>query len=283
MHTPQRCVQSGLVGIVVWLLGLIASAQAQVPERFRLDFGMVLFSGSETRGFMGGPEAPRAGLIGPTDFLGLFEVAGTLNLTERFSLAAGLPFGVVSKPEETDIGGGVSVPTEELTFGLGDVHAEMGYQLLRQGRFLPGLHVQVEAGAPTAKFAGLGTGLWRVTGKAQVSKALHPTFSIFASGGYSHFFEKDGIDPGPIVSYGGGVGLGLSRSVLLTIQGEEVAGGEIKEAGQVTVPFTRDLRLGLGLTFFSAGRPRTTLLFAVGGLRDQPTFTLAVKWVVLSL
>jgi hypothetical protein len=53
------------------------------------------------------------------------------------------------------------------------VHAEAGYQLLPQRQFLPGLHVRGEAGAPTATCAGLGTGLWRLTGKTQVAKSFH--------------------------------------------------------------------------------------------------------------
>lgn len=270
------------VWVAVLILGLVTPGSAQPPERFRLDLSGSSFS-QGGRGFLGGDFAPRAGLVGPTDILALFELTGTVNVTEQLSLIVGVPFGFVEQFRSTP--GTIESLFEEgdIKFGIGDIHVGASYPVLREGPSFPGISLGVEIGTPTAKFAGLGTGLWRVTGSARVSKALSARFSVFASGSYSHFFEKENVDPGPITAYGGGVVIGVTSAHLLTIQIEEVTGGKIEENGLVVAPFTRDLRAGLGLTLFSKGRPRHTFGIAAGGLRDKPTFLTTWSFALWSL
>lgn len=288
LQPPKRMKMVwGILGVTGFLLlaGPAIVANAQPPERFRLDLGFGSLFRKDEPGFLGGSFAPRAGLVGPTDVLALFDVTGTVNITERLSFSAGLPFGLVENfgkvREGTSPLGGL-FEEGDTEFGIGDVHAEVNYQLLGEGRFSPGVSVGAEGGAPTAKYVGLGTGLWRATGRVSLSKSLHPRLFLFAGGSFSHFFEKKEVDPGPIASYGGGVGIGITRAILLNLQVEEIAGGEFKESSKVVSPFTRDLQAGVGATIFSKGRPRLSAFFSAGGLRNDPVFLLTFRWAVLS-
>lgn len=281
MKRHEGAAKSWSLGFVLMLLGFAGPLYAQPPERFRLDFSLSSIYFTDERVFLGGDFAPRAGLVGPTDILALFDVTGTVNVTERLSVSLGLPFGIVQTFREGTLE--ALFGEGETKFGIGDVHAEVGYQILGEKRVLPGVRVQAEGGAPTAEFAGLGTGLWRVTGRGTLSKSLSPRFSLFATGSYSQNFDKTGVDAGPITSYGGGVGIGITRATILTLQIEEVVGGRLIEDGEVVAPFTRDLHAGIGTTLFSKGRPRASVLISAAGLRTAPAFLLTVRWAILSL
>jgi len=289
MKSRVGIARSWQLGVVLVILGLAAQVvYAQPPQRFRLDVSAALFSGPNSRGFLGGIFAPTTTSIGRTQLATLFDVSGVVNVTERLSLSAGIPFGLVRRPEVGPETSPVAqlFGEDEFDFGLGDVHAELGYDVVGERQFFPGVRLQVEGGAPTADNLLLGADLWRATGRVSLTKSLHPRFILFANGSVSEFFEKEEkegvVDQKPVISFGGGAGIGITQTLFMTLQIEEVSGGERTVNDRIIVPFNRDLRAGLGLTRFSKGRPRFSVVVSGGRLQEDPTLILTLRWAVLS-
>lgn len=184
-----------------------------------------------------------------------------------------MPFGVVIDrfgPNDED-------------FGIGDTHAELGYQLFGGYGLLPALGVRAEMGAPTASSRFFANDLFRATGRVGLSKSFGPSFSVFADASYSHFFEENDLEIDPLVSYGGGLAFGITPTRLLVLQVEQVEGGERRENDQIRVADRSDLRATLGTTLYHRGRPRVTLALGASNLQDDPTLIFTVRLALLSL
>lgn len=264
---------AGWLGGALLVLWLAIPVFAQPAERFRLDVRFGYFHRPAAQGFL---TAPLSGifLVGPTDIF-LTDVSAAVYVTERLFLSAGVPFGLVVVEETPGANG-------ESKFGVGDVHAEASYHLLREGRLLPGIITGLEGAAPTGDRASLSTGLWRMTGRLSLLKSLHERFAVFADSSYSRFFERVRIAIEPIISYGGGVDIGMTATTKLALYIEEAFGGECKNRDQVVVPFSRDLRVSIGARVFSKGRERFAAVVGVGRLGEDPTFLFTLKWALLS-
>jgi hypothetical protein len=260
-----------LVGVSFVVLPLIA----QVPERLRLDLSAGLLFAPDSRGFLIGDLAPRAGQVGPSPAIGLFDLAATLNITQKLALSAGVPFGLTARLNPAD--------RLDWVAGRGDAHAAIAFGLVPERRRSPGISIQAEGGAPTASLPFLGSQLWRVTGRSVLYKSLHPRFSLSADASYSHFARKSYLRGEPIRSFGAGLGIGITRASILNLQVEHLYGGKRVAAGKVAVPYTRDLHAGLGITRYSRGRPRFTLLVSAGGLPRDPVLVLGFRFALLSL
>lgn len=253
----------------------------EVPERFRLDLSALYFVSSDSDGYLDGTYAPIGGLVGPTRLKILFDLTGNLNVTDRLSLALGLAVGILEDLSEDSVSDLFEEETE--TVGIGDAHGELGLHLLRERRFFPSVSVRLGGSAPTAKYAGLGNGLWRGNVRVTLSKSFHPRFSVFATSGLTHFLDDGDIHQEETVSYGGGVSIGVTRSTLLTVYAEEATGGEMTEIDSTLSAHTQDLRAGLGFTVFSKGRPRFSARLSAGNLRnDAPRLLLSFTVPVLS-
>jgi len=264
---------------VLLLVGLAAPVQAQPPEYFRLDLSLTGLLYRDSRGFLEGSFAPTTSSTSQAEefvAVGLLDVTGTLNVTSRLSLSAGIPFGVVSiTPLDEEDG-------EQVDGGQGDVHLGVSYELLDEQPWLPGVTLRLEGGAPTATNPFLGTDLWRVTAGGRLAKSLGSRVALFVDGSYSHYFDRAGMESSPVVSYGGGMNFGVSPTTVLTLKLEEVSGGERRENGRVVASSISDLRAELGATFFSKGRPRVSFLLGAGRLQATPTFLFSVKFAALS-
>jgi hypothetical protein len=249
-----------------------APAYAQAPEFFRLDLSAGYFHRPLAVGFLQRSTFPTLAFVGPTDIL-LFDATGTVNITEDLSVSAGLPFGMVlhARRRQGDEG-----------FGVGNAHAVLGYGLLAEQAWLPGVRVRVEGGAPTASFDVLGTKLWRVTPGLTLSKSFSPRFSVFVDGSYSHLFDKGDLQAGPIYSAGGGLDIGVTESVVLTLFAQDLIGGKLEKNDRIVVPYSHNLNAGVVFTNYSKGRPQFSIGFSAGNLRDKPSFGTTLKWAVLS-
>jgi hypothetical protein len=257
------------MGVSFALVGFCSTLRAEPPERFRLDLSAGYFNRPLTVGFIGGA-LPRLVLAGPSH-VALFDVSGTLNVTEGLSIAAGLPFGYVSGSRRGNNG-----------FGLGDVYGAFGYLLLDESSFFPSTRVRIEGGGPTASLDALGAGLPRASAGLTVSKSLHPRFAVFLDASHSRFFEQDDLELKPVSSIGGGFNIGVTDAHILDLYVEQVFNGEVREKGVATSAAIRDLRAGIGLTLYSKGRPRSSFNISVAGLQDKPTAFLTLKFALLS-
>jgi hypothetical protein len=191
------------------------------------------------------------------------------------SLSAGVPVGLLFESVETR-------DRDRVEFGLADVRAGAGYRILNESPYLPAMTLSAEGGAPTASVELLGSDQFRGTGRISLSKSLHPRFTISADGGYSHFFDRRGVETEPIWSFGGGVGMGVTESMVLSLQVEQSTGGERKQNGRVVAGSSRDLRATMGTTFFSKGRPRVTFAIGAGNLADKPDLFISLRFALLS-
>lgn len=265
---------AGRAGLAMLLnLGLVLSARAQPPERLRLDLSIGLLGPTNSEVFLGGFFAPRVGSVPPVAMLTHFDLTATVNITERVAISFGMPAGVASKPDFAE---------DLIDGGTGDVHAAVACHCLPETKYTPGITMRLEGGAPTATLALLGTGFWRRTGGATISKSFHPRFSIFADGSYSDFLRERDIRAEPMRSYSAGIGIGITKAMVLNIEAGEIFAGAQKEKEKVVLPPIRDLRVGAGFTHFAEGRPRWSFIISAGNLRDEPVLLILVKWAIVS-
>jgi len=269
--------------LLLLLLFCSVEVHGQPPERFRLDFTVLYGNFSDVTGYLSGNYAARVGLVGPTNVLALLDLSGTLNVTEHLSIYAGIPFGVVQVFRgETPLE--ILFDEGELRFGIGDVYTGVGYQLLRERMYLPGVHVTAEFGIPTAEYAGLGVDTFRKTGIINLSKSFGPTFSLIASGSYTDYSEKNNVDLGYLYSYGLGFNVGIGTAGILSFKVDQISSSDIKENGQVVIQSTDDVQISLGVSIYSKGRPRGSLQITVGQLDESyPSVTMFLRWAILSL
>jgi hypothetical protein len=258
--------------VLLLLFWFCDAAYAQAPESFRLDLSAGYFQRPMAVGFLQHATFPTLAFVGPTNIL-LFDVTATANFTEDLNVSAGLPFGMVfnASSREGDEG-----------FGIGNVHAAVSYGLLSERPWLPGLRARIEGGAPTASFDVLGTRLWRATPGLTFSKSVTPRFSLFIDGSYTHLFDRGSLHAGPIYSAGGGVDLGVTETVVLTLFAQNIIGGKLEKDDRTAVAARHNVNAGLVFTQYSRGRPRFSVGFFAGELQEGPSFGVTFKWAVLS-
>ena len=264
------------LGTVSLMLVLAAATQAasDVPERFRVDLSFGFLTAIPKNG--GGLHAiyvfPRKTEDDAARVLMLNDVSTTLNVSPRVAITLGMPFSLTQK----------FTAEREVRGGIGDVYSQLSLGALPERKTLPAVSIQVEGGAPSATLDFLAGKVWRSTGRLSVSKAIGPRFSVMASAGYTQFFRTDRVVIDPIRSAGVGIGLGITRASILSVQLEEARGGRREETGQTVLPGTRDLRAGVGITWFSRGRPRFSLLVSAAGLRQDPVLLTSIRFPLFS-
>jgi hypothetical protein len=275
MATPLASTKLSYLFELLLVLGLASPVGAQPPERVRVDLGVAMLSAPKLTGhWFSGSFAPAPGQAGPVDLLVLLDLSTSVNISSRVSSSVSLPLAL------TKHSGGQATPA--LDGGIGDAHAELSVGALDERRYAPGLSLVVGAGAPTASLSFMGTGLWRWTTGASVSKSFHPRFSVNAYGSFSRFVEKRAIMIAPVKSLGAGVTIGITRASVLSLHLDEFAGGQRKNGTREVFPATRDFQASLGITRYSRGRPRVSLLLSGGGLRNSPVFIVAIRSAILS-
>lgn len=242
---------------------------AQVPERVRVDMGI---------GYVATPDSPSS-FLGPgssSASVSLFDLSVTVNVSPRVMVSAGIPLVVTIAPQ-------TAFAEPRIDGGVGDAHAEVGVVVLGERQYAPGLSLAGETGSPTATgLAFLGTGLWRATGAATLSKSLHPRLSLSVDGGYSHFVEQQGIRVERIHSVGAGLAVGVTRASLLNLHVGQMEGGARREGRRLVQRSVRDLQASVGITRYSKGRPRVSFLVSAVGLRHDPKFVFGLRWAVMS-
>jgi hypothetical protein len=260
---------------VVALATGIGEVGAQVPERVRIETGVVL--AGESFRWVGGPLTPPVGGSMPTDGLILFDLSTTVNVTERLQVGAGAQAALALNP-----GDGLFVRAAH-DAGWGDTSASVHVTTIRERLWVPGVQVSGHVTAPTATLRHLQTDAWSRTARATLSKSFHPRFWTWGSASHSDFVGRNGLTITPLRSWGGGVGIGITRASILQLGIEEFAGAERNHEGQQLSSAVRDGQLTMTMTRFSRGRPRTSLILGLAGLRrDSPTYVIGVRRAVAS-
>lgn len=135
------------------------------------------------------------------------SVSGTYVISPKMGIYLGIPFGVVLTKGEPAGGGLKRLFVEEnIEFGIGDVYGGVYYQILSEPKYWLSVIGSLGIDSNTAEFLSLGDGLWDFTPFVRVSKFITRSFYLFGVGGYTYRLEENNIDPGGIVSYGGGMG-----------------------------------------------------------------------------
>jgi len=181
-------------------------------DRFKLDLNFGIggyYGGSSNLQIYGiDPEIERyVQRLGMTysENAGVIRLTASYFLTPKLVIYVGVPFGLVLVDKGQE-GLAQLFDEDELRFGVGDVSGGITYTLLSGTETRPNIAIAVDIDSTTSKYYSLGDGLWDYTIGTQVNQLLSKSFYIFGMGSYTFRSEKNGIDPGNIVGYGGGIG-----------------------------------------------------------------------------
>lgn len=140
-----------------------------------------------------------------------FRVTGSVLATPRLGFYAGSPFGLVSVKQDRV---GRLGETQNLEFGVGDIYTGGYYQLVTETKTIPSVVVNFDVNSNTAKYSSLGDGVWDFTPAVQARKMLTNSFYVFGLEDYTYRKKENGVDPGDIIGYGGGVGVFFGRNAV---------------------------------------------------------------------
>jgi len=177
---------------------------------------------------------------------GTFRLAATVAITKSLGIYLVVPTGIVKFNEKT---GTEQLPEEDkFKFEVGDIFGGVYLHILRESKYLPSLVINIDANSDTAKYSSLGDGVWDITGGVQARKLLSSYFYLFALGDYTHKMEKNNVQPGNVIGYGGGLGFifgGGNNVIEASLKGAEI--GESKINDQPFLDKNRDLIFNLSL------------------------------------
>lgn len=148
------------------------------------------------------------------DRLGLqfSESVFPLRLTASYALSPKLgvylavPFGAVNTREEEGLAR--LFEEDKIKFGVGDVFGGVSYTLLSEAekQIWPNIVVSFDVNSDVTKFVSLGDGLWDLTWGIALRKFVFPSFYLLGLSDYTYRVSKNGVAPGDIIGYGGGIG-----------------------------------------------------------------------------
>jgi len=179
----------------------------------------------------------------------------------------GVPFGVVEL--QTEAGSTQLLPEQEYEFGVGDLFGGVGYLLLPETESVPSTIINLDINSDTTEHYSLGDGLWDVTGGARISKSLSKSFYTFGVASYTDRLEKNDIEPGNIVGYGGGIGF-LSEDMRVEI-GLKAAQIDETEFNNATL-FNDDEDLAFNFSVYSLFEGGFNFHFTMGNLDEGMDF-----------
>jgi len=231
--------------------------QMSFEDRFHLDFGIGYgFSYTQTLTGIYGPDSRTQTYLNQlgmefSENLGTFRLRASYMLDPRTFAYFGVPFAVVKL--QTEQGSRFVVPENEYKFGVGDLYGGLGHVLLPETEAIPSTTIYLDINADNAKYYSLGDGLWGITGAGRISKSLDKSFYVFGTGNYTERQEKNDIEPGKIVGYGGGVGFHVGSSrVEIGVTEAQIDETEFNNA--ILFPDNEDLTLNISVYSLFEGR-----------------------------
>lgn len=284
-------MQKKLVAFAAIFMIGVSSAQAQPPERFRLDlgFGLTIDPNDKIIAYPG-RRAPQVGVAGADSIFAL-DVNATVNATEDLSIFAGLPLGIVYQVKANDEDDPPIVQAsdtdEDIEAGIGDVSVGASYRLVSDGEYWPsvgvGLQVNIPTAFPSSVQGYLGNRLYSLTPFVTLSKSLTERLQLIGNVNYTEFLDEDDIEIESVISVEGGLGIGLSDRWFLNLSAGVADGGKIERDGEERTDSRTSVNLGAGFTYYDQGRP----LFSFGlyglSINEDPVAFLRFTWAVLSI
>ncbi len=201
---------------------------------------------------------------------------GTYLISSRLGISATVPFGLVEPRRERE--GIFPDFDEEYEFGVGDIRGGVFYGLVPETEQLPGVVVNVDVDSDIAKYTSLGNGVWDIAGGLRAQKRLWEWFYVFGLGDYTHTMEKNDVDPGDIVGYGGGIGFVLGGGNILEIGLKQYDIGEAEFRDVPLLPENDSLLLTISLRT-NAGSVNVFMAGFDEGI-DSDRTTFGIEYVI---
>jgi len=195
------------------------------------------------------------------------RLTATYAITPRLGAYVAVPFGLVS--QKTEEGLAQLFEEEHFEFGIGDVYAGLYFHLLTETEKRPGIILFGDANSGITKFYSLGDGLWDFTPGVQVRKMLTKSFYAFVTGDYTFRLERNGIDPGPIIGYGGGLGLIVKDGFAWEAGVKAASIGKTKLGGATLFDDDKDIVVHLTAKVLSGRASGASFTFTVGNLDEK--------------
>jgi len=231
--------------------------QISFSDRFHLNFGIGYgYSYAQTLTGIYGPDPALETYLEQlgmefSENLGTFRITASYMINPRTFAYFGVPFGLVEL--HTEEGSTLFSEDYDYEFGVGDLYGGLGYLLLPETESIPSTIINLDINSDTTEYYSLGDGLWDITGGAKVSKSLAKSFYVFGVGNYTERLEKNDIEPGNIVGYGGGIGFLLTSSrIEIGIKEAQIDETEFNNA--ILFPDGEDLALNFSIySLFEGG------------------------------
>ncbi len=203
------------------------------------------------------------------------RTTATYLISPRLGVSATVPFGLVEPRRERD--GIFPNYDEEYDFAVGDISGGVNYCIVPETERIPNVVIGFDLNADTAKFTSQGNGVWDVTGGLRVQKFLSKSFFAFGLSDYTYTMEKNDIDPGDIVGYGGGIGFVPYKEMILEIGLKQYEIGEAEFRGDKLLPENDSLLLTVSLRT-DTGSVNMFLAGFEGGMSSDRT-TFGIEYV----
>jgi hypothetical protein len=220
-------------------------------------------------------------------FLGLRDRALVFPFTVRYGITNKL-LGLVTVPvgiSWREIPGQTQTRIHQ-TAGLRDIFFGLQYQVLTEGVVRPDVALFLLAGSDTGKGgfllsstqSPLGTGFWQINPGVSFVKTVDPVV-LFGSLSYTHFFEKNGFQPGEAINPVLGTGFAINDEIAISFK---LAGSLITrprfhgdDFGSVLTPFSFYFTVDKYITNNSYLEPSV----GIGLTNDAPDFSFGLTYV----
>lgn len=188
-------------------------------------------------------------------------------VTPRLELYAGLPATLLLQTENNE--GGGRRRKGGLTSkwgGVGDIYGGISYAILTESKRRPLVIATLDVNSTSSKYTSMGDGFWGFTPKLSVRKFVSGPLYLKGFTAYTRRLDRKGVDPGAIVSYGGGIGF-LSGDKNIELNLERTHTAKTKTAGRTLLNSEEDLVMDIAFTTIF-GKQTSTFGLSWGGLEE---------------
>jgi len=265
-----------------------------LEDRFRLDLSVsygfspgqeLVLQGFYTLGANYTTYLKRLGLEFSAGYVGI-RITASYVIRPKMGIYVAIPFGLVEVESESNKTKGNSLSETVLIkqrnhilkrrnirrdmwketkaeFGIGDIYGGFYYRILDESKRQPSLTCYFDINSPLADYTSLGDGLWGFTWGMDLRKFVVRRLYFYGVFDYTYRLNKNNLNPGDIIGYGGGMGFLVKRTFGLEIGLKRFNIGEAKLGDYVLVEDTDDLVLRLTGNF-----KRWSFSFIVAGLDE---------------
>lgn len=187
--------------------------------------------------------------------------------TSKLEVYAGIPFALLLQIENNE--GGNRRTRGGLTSkwgGVGDIYGGISYALVTESKYRPLVITTVDINSAFSKYTSMGDGFWDITPMLSLRKFISGPIYVKGLAGYTHRLDRKGVDPGEIISYGGGLGfLSGDKNIELDLKRSHAA--DTKIGDRTVEKSNEDLVMNIAFTSVFGKRTSTFGVF-LGGLEE---------------